>query len=150
MCNDCKKPFFMYKYSATQQRVYANTATNILRHPCKEKARANQKLPKMLPKELTAGQRNSIACLYANVLIENPTVSHLAGVKMMNSVANEASKFTYSHNQVYKFDISRQLVAKTISEQGRVAKKIAVDFFKKKFVHHNLLLIIGLIMVLIL
>ena len=131
-CLKCKKKFSAYKYSIKQNRIYQNTSTNITKHDyLKKKSENNQKLNEIISKPLSSQLRSNVAESFARELILHPTVSVLSGVEIMNSIAKKISNITYSHRQVFDFDITRQYVSSKIFDIGWATKKEAKEFLLK-------------------
>ena len=89
-CIACKGNYCVYKYSQKQDRVYANTSSNVLNHKCTEPKQAihNQKLPQLISKKMPQDMRCKLVQMYAEELVDHPTVLTLSGVDIMNNLAN--------------------------------------------------------------
>ena len=133
-CNECNKNFHTHKYSSSQERIYNNSVSNILKHVCKNKdLQKNQKLTQMFAKPLSPQLRKQVGRYYARKLIAHPTISVSAGTDLLNENSKEIANLTYSHRQVFDFNVSRQFVTAEIADIGREEKQKASRFFIENY-----------------
>ena len=129
-CKTCNQYFQMYKWSESQNRIYRNSNSNILKHAkCRNKDQAL--LADFNKETLTAQLRTTFGRIYAKFLITHPTVSFLSGIEIMNDIANEVSNVVTRYKKNFDFNISRQYVTELVGQLGREKQQESIKFFQK-------------------
>ena len=132
-CNKCNGIFYMYRWSDKKNDFYNYSASNILKHAkCADVDQLFQpKLKSIVPAKLPSKVRTEFCSLAADLVSMYPTISIQSGVDFLNQVATRASQISIQANQAFNFDISRQLVSKTILSKGQDQGELNCQFFKE-------------------